>query len=274
MLSIFARLAGADWRTQARRAPADVIWSGDMHAPKADRIFESGSTLINLIGYTGPDEARLQVDNVTFVQTLLAKAADTGVAHVILASSAATYGAGGDAPFLETDPLTPLTAYGASKAAMERAALKFAKQSGTPAITIARIGSVAGADSLTAAAKRHVAAGTTLQLHRFKDGTTPLRPYIGPRDLFVALNALCAPHGGAARIINVVHPVPVTLESVLTAYRTHTMPDLKWSHTPAPPDIPPRITMSSNALQQLVKLDEYGDPADALGRQVAEYLAQ
>jgi len=273
MLAAYARSNGRAWREQARSGGADLIWSGDMAGQNSEDVFRAGDTLINMIGHTGGDVETLEDLNVRFVQDLLHKSAETGVAHVVLASSAATYGAGGDAPFCETDDLNPLIPYGVSKMAMEHVALDFAARQSGPSITIARIGNVAGADALTAAAKRHIAQDTPMPLHRFEDGTAPVRSYIGPRDLFLALDALSIAHNGPPRIVNVVHPQPVALDAVLTAYQDHVLPELSWADTPAPTGTPQRVTLCADKLQRYVKFDEYSNPSDALGRQVAEYLA-
>ena len=274
MLAAFARLNSVEWRTQARSGAADITWSGLFDDPSVDEVFQRGSTIINMIGATRGDDAQLHDTNVGFVKTLLEKAAETGVAHVVLVSSAAAYGAGGADPFTEDTPLNPLTPYGKSKATMERVTMEFAANNNRPAITIARIGNVAGADALTAAAKRHISAGTEMPLHQLSDGSAPIRSYIGPRDLFLAMKALSDPHDGPPRVVNVVHPQPVGLDEVLSAYQNHVLPDLKWAGTPAPDGTPQSVVLSAETLQSIVKLEKYDDPADSLGQQVAEYLAQ
>lgn len=198
----------------------------------------------------------------------------SGVAHVVLASSAAVYGAGGAAAFDEDAPFNPSTPYGASKVAMEHIAAASYAIHESPAITIARIGNVAGVDALTAAAKRHIAAGKAMPLHRFEDGTTPLRSYIGPRDLFAAIHALSTPHGGPPRTVNLTHPQPVTLDSVLTGYRAHVLPNLEWVDAPVPTGTPHSVTLSTQKMRPYLEFQHYDDPADAMARQVAEYLAK
>ncbi len=270
VLSHFATRAGAHWQTQARSGSADVIWSGKMNDPGADRIFTRGATLINMIGQTTATKDGFDDGNVAFVRDLLSKAAQTGVAHVLLASSAAVYGAGDETPFVEDTPLNPATAYGVSKADMESVAHDFATQNTTPAITILRIGNVGGADALTDFAKRHAAAGTDMPLHRFPDGAAPLRSYIGPRDLFDVVHALATPHAGPPRVVNVTHPQPLDLDAVLNAYRAHLMSDLRWVDTPAPAEALRSVTLSTDKAQTYCKLAKYDDPADAMARQILE----
>lgn len=272
ILSHFAARAGLPWQTQARDGSADIMWSGDMHDPAAGRIFTKGATLINMIGQTATTRDGFQDSNVRFVRDLLSKATQTGVAHVVLASSAAVYGAGDETPFVEDTPLHPVTPYGISKATMEDVAHTFSKDNDAPAITILRIGNVGGADALSAFAERHIAAGTSMPLHRFTDGTAPLRSYIGPRDLFNVIRALALPHKGPPRVVNVTHPQPLALDAVLNAYRTHLMPDLRWVDTPAPIEALRSVTLSTENVQKYVSLAKYGDPADAMARQISELL--
>lgn len=276
ILTSFARNAGLDWQTQSRTGAADVRWSGQYDDPAADQIFRPGATLINMIGCSGPNEAHLHAVNVRFVETLLAKAHQTGAAHVVLASSAAVYGGAGTDPITEEALLRPLTPYGASKVAMEQMVSAFANLNDGPAITIARIGNVAGADALTAAAKRHIASKTAMPLHRFDDNAAPVRSYIGPRDLFDVMHGLSVLDDGSdtshPRIVNVAHPHPISLDQVLHAYRAYVFRDLEWADAPAPIGVPRSVILCTKKLQTIVALRQDRDPAMTLGRQMAEYL--
>lgn len=268
ILACCAARAGLGWRTQSRTNLTDIQWSSDFDDSATNSVFVQGVTLINMIGYTGTDEKLLRDINVRFVKDLLVKAVDTGVAHVVLASSAAVYGAGGDTSFDENDPLQPITSYGVSKSKMEEFAHRIAATSASPAITILRIGNIVGADALSAAANGHVRAGTPMPLHRFPDGTAALRSYIAPRDLFDVVCALSTPHNGTLRMINVAHPQPVSLDDMLRAYKTHHIPQLTWVDIPAPNGIPHRVTLSTDRVQSFVNFQEYDDPADAMVRQM------
>lgn len=268
ILAHFATCAALEWQTQTRVNGADVLWSGAFDDPAVGAVFAQGATLINMIGYTGPDEEMLHDTNVRFVKDLLTKAAKTGVAHVVLASSAAVYGTGNDTLFDENDPMRPISPYGVSKSAMEDVAYRFATKSASPAITILRIGNIVGADALSAAANRHVKANKPMPLHRFSDGTAALRSYIGPRDLFDVVRTLSQPHDSPPRVINVAHPQPVALDSILHAYKTHLIPNLEWVDTPTPDGIPHRVTLSTHKIQNLMRFEEYDDPADAMVQQM------
>ncbi|MDO6735075.1 SDR family oxidoreductase [Octadecabacter sp. 1_MG-2023] len=274
ILSHFARGAGLDWKTQARQGDADIIWSGDFGDTAADQVFQNDATILNFIGETGTDKTQLESANVDFVEQLLEKASQSNVKHVILASSAAVYGAGDGTPFKEMDQTAPLNAYGKSKAAMEHIAKDFAATSSAPKITIARIGNVAGADALLAAAHRYLADSAAMPLHRFSDGTASVRSYIGPYDFFVAIKALIPTPDTKLRTVNVVQQQPVSLDKLLAAYKVHLLPDLNWIDEPAPNGVPHSVVLSTDTLQTIVTLENYDDPADALGRQTAELSNQ
>jgi UDP-glucose 4-epimerase len=188
ILACFAKRSGLGWRTQSRTELTDLQWSGAFDDPAADSVFVQGVTLINMIGYTGPDEELLHDINIRFVKDLLVKAADTGVAHVVLASSAAVYGAGGDTFLDEDDPLRPITPYGVSKSKMEEFAHRIAATSASPAITILRIGNIVGADALSAAANGHVGQARPCRCTSF-----PMAPQrYGPTSHRETCSTLCA----------------------------------------------------------------------------------
>jgi len=191
--------------------------------------------LINMIGKTGGDPADMQAANVDFVRSLLHHAAMKGIAHVVLASSAAVYGMGDGRAFKETDQTKPTTPYGLSKVAMER----LAEKAKVP-VTILRIGNVAGADALLAAARRFVDLHKPMDLHRLRNGDAPRRSY----------------------------PQSVSLDSMLRAYKAQVLPELEWQDTPLPDGVPGCVTLNTDTLQHLVEMSEYSDPADAFVAQM------
>ncbi len=265
-----AERIGLGWQTQTRASGGDVQWSGDFHDPSCADLFRHGTTLINMIGQTGTNQEKLEATNVQFVKSLIKRASDTGVAHIILASSAAVYGDHGGAPLTEDAELKPLNEYGESKARMEDAVHEAAASQIIPAISILRIGNVAGSDSLLTAARKHMALGKKVPIHRFSSGAAPLRSYIGPHDLFTVVNALSQPHDRSVRTLNVVASNPVYLDDALAAYKTYLLPELEWTDTPAPKGTPEEITLSTKNLDHLVTLPEIEDYAFEMARQVAQ----
>ncbi|SLN35379.1 NAD-dependent epimerase/dehydratase family protein [Pseudooctadecabacter jejudonensis] len=265
-----ARRAQAGWVSQGRSAGADIVWSGDFDAAETGLIAAKDSTVINMIGSANGDTAALTAINVTFVESLLKHCASAGVAHVILASSVAVYGAGDGADFEESAALSPLTPYGISKARMEDVARGLTDTADCPAVTILRIGNVAGADALTRIAATHHGKGSPMTLHRYPDGSVPVRSYIGPADLFDVIRTLVPRPAEPLRILNIAAPTPVPLDRVLVAYRDHVFPDLKWDDAPTPTGVPPRVVLSTDALQRVVSLPWDADyPAEMAG-QVAQ----
>ena len=261
--------ASGPWLTQSRGGDADIAWDGRFDA-LPDGLFQTGGTLINMIGAVGPDEGQLTAINVDFTVQLLRAAYAAGVRHVILASSAAVYGAGHGDPFVETDPMRPVNAYGDSKARMEDAVHGMASDLAGMAVTILRIANVAGSDALLASARAHVVRQQPVPLHCFGDGTPPVRSYIGPADLYAEVKQLVDHPPTGIETVNVTGPEPVDLRQMLDGYRTHLLPTLTWVEHPAPAGVPSRVVLSADKLQRLVPLPTVANPADDMARQVAE----
>jgi len=175
ILRHFGVQAGLHWLGQSRQAGCDILWSGEFDDPASHRIFQQGNTLINMIGDTGCNENILQQINVAFVKDLLEHAAKRGIAHVVLASSAAVYGSTAIGHFDEDSPTTATSAYGRSKIAMESAARDFSKANPSVRVTVLRIGNVAGADMLFQSAKTHVVQAIARQLDQFAEVTAQIR---------------------------------------------------------------------------------------------------
>ncbi|WP_439141325.1 NAD-dependent epimerase/dehydratase family protein [Pseudooctadecabacter sp.] len=266
-----ARRAGLGWLGQGRREGVDLLWSPDC-APRAE-VFPAGGTVINMIGRASPDEKALRHANIELTRQILHHATAHGVAHVVLASSAAVYGNAADGPVAETATLSPLIPYGHSKAEMEAVAADYAQRPDSPALTILRIGNVAGSDALTAIARQRCTTGEPMDLHRFPDGAAPVRSYIGPRDLFDVVTAVAQTPPASSRILNVAAPTPVDLEAVMTAYQTHFLPDLRWQDTPVPNGVPKQVILSTQALERLIHLPSGPDYAAKMALQVKQDLA-
>ena len=258
------------WRGQTRSKGGDIHWSGLMADKSASGIFQPSSTIINMIGSTSQNEQDLHVNNVQFVKDLLTRAAGIGVAHVVLASSAAVYGNGGDDPLTEGMPLRPLTPYGVSKAKMEAAAHAAPTGKDQPAITILRIANVAGSDALLAAAKRNVSDRKPMSLHQFPNGEAPVRSYIGPKDLFDVVNTLSKPHGGPPRTLNVAAAHPLSLDHALEGYKQFLLPTLEWKPTPVPSKVPSTVFLSTKRLERFVDPIKSDNYAFEMARQVAQ----
>ncbi len=106
-------------------AALDCQHFGDIRDIRAERL-EGFDAIVHLSAISNDpmgNRFEPQTDAINFLaSTRLARLArDAGVASFVFASSCSVYGAGGDHPRRENDPLGPLTAYARSKVETERA---------------------------------------------------------------------------------------------------------------------------------------------------------
>lgn len=151
-------------------------------------LTEGAGTVLCLAGVVprAPGDAAILGRNVDLGLAAVRAAQGTG-ARVLLASSAAVYGAGAGRLDEDRAP-APANEYGRSKAAMEEQAAALAGELGVP-LTVLRIGNIAGLDAILG----NWRPGFRLDL--FDDGATPARSYIGPLSLARVLADLCAAGG-------------------------------------------------------------------------------
>ena len=174
-------------------------------------------------------------DNATLALAALKLAETAGVPRLIVASSAAVYGAE-DGPLREDLSCAPLSDYGRQKLAMEKAVQE---ASGETAVTALRIGNVAGADAILGGWR------PGMQIDRFPNGRTPSRSYIGPVTLARVLHALCQ----AVKlppILNIAAPGAVEMGALLDAT------GLAWEPKPAAAAAIPEVRLDTNALERHV----------------------
>lgn len=269
------RAAGVDGavRWSARAPRAGIRACDPLRDPDSLlRAAEGASAILCLAGVT-PQAAAAGADwddNTRLAQAALAAGTAVG-ARVYLASSAAIYGRAGGV-LDETRAPSPVAPYGVAKADMEARALG---QGG--AVTILRIGNVAGADAALGGWR------PGFQLDVFPDGATPRRSYIGPRALARALaGLLTADHVGdlaadhlgdragdrvgdraadrAPEILNIAQPGPVGMGALLDAA------GFAWTPRPAPADAIATVELATARLAGRVDLA----PASAAGL-VAEW---
>ena len=194
--------------------------------------------IISLAGVT-PARARAGgvalEDNATLALAALKLAEAAGVPQLLVASSAAVYGAE-DGPLREELSCVPLSDYGRQKLAMEKVVHK--AQSET-AVTALRIGNVAGADAILGGWR------PGMQIDRFPDGRTPSRSYIGPVTLARVLHALCRADK-LPPILNIAAPGEVEMGALLDAA------GLAWQPKHAPAAAIPEVRLNTNALERHV----------------------
>ncbi len=229
----------------AARSGVDLIWQGRMAGAGADLVFDplgaasayaraagAVDVIFNLAGVTAGSEADLALNADLALAALAAvesTAEATGAASgrlpVLLASSAAVYGAA-TGRLDEAALAVPTAPYGHAKLAMEAASLARAQAHGTPLCCL-RIGNVAGADALLG----QPAPQGGRVLDTFADGRAPRRSYIGPTALARAVLTLArrAAEGEALPDrLNLALPGAVGMDDLLRARGEG------WTRRPAP----------------------------------------
>ncbi|MCC5972861.1 MAG: NAD-dependent epimerase/dehydratase family protein [Rubellimicrobium sp.] len=236
-------------RRAAGNGPGDAVhW--DLLADNAppDPRIDRAAGLIVLAGATAGNDEALAL-NTRLAEVALRLARERGLGPVLLMSSAAVYGQS-PAPAREEDTPRPLNAYGAAKAAMERAV------AGGPGGTCLRLANVAGCDMLFGAAARG-----PVRLDRFPDGAAPRRAYVGPWTLARTLLRLIElGKGGVALpdVLNLAAPGTVGMDALLSAA------GCRWDWTPAPATALPALALDTARLEALAPIPPEAGTAEAL----------
>ena len=208
---------------QGRRAAegidfvADPLVSGAvMAALGAGRVARKIDTVVCLAGVIRGDAAALAV-NSDLAIAALETAQALGARRVVLASSAAVYGAQ-SGRLDEGLTMAPAAPYGAAKARMEEAARAWqAEHAPDLEVCAVRIGNVAGADALLGAAQN---GAMTLDI--FTDegqslgGVGPRRSYIGPLGFARAMARIIAAPV-LPPVLNLALPGVVGMDDLLRA---------------------------------------------------------
>ena len=209
----------AGWPTDG---PVRPVWQarGDKPgnwvrvSPLADpeafaRAARGHAAILNLAGVVRGDPEALAL-NTDLALAAVEAAVRGGVARVLIASSAAVYGAAADRPD-ESAPCRPASPYGRAKLAMERAVGDRLARGGGPETCLLRIGNVAGADQLLG---RGDDRGTR-RLALAADGLPPRRSYLGPQALARALAALAVAPGRLPAVLNLSSRHAIGMETLL-----------------------------------------------------------
>lgn len=206
--------------------------------------------ILSLWGVTSGDDQALAA-NTDLALEAMRIARDTGADRVLHASSIAVY-APSDQPLAEDAPVDPPNAYGAAKAAMEKAVAS----ASAPRSCCMRIGSVAGAESLAASVDVYLAETKTPVLHRFGSGHGPARSYIAPYDLAKAIVALVhCPRADLPAVLNIGAARPVTMDALLTAA------NIPFDWRPAPDGARETAVLNTGRLHRITPLpQDDGDP--------------
>lgn len=203
-------------------------------------------------GRIGPGDSLDDTADLALAAVTAAAAAGQG-ARVLLASSAAVYGAAAG-PLAEDRAPDPVGDYGRAKAEMEDRAAALGARLGVP-VTALRIGNIAGLDAILGGWR------PGFRLDRFADGRTPRRSYAGPGLLARVLERLAAEPDLPA-VLNLAQPGPVETGALLDAA------GLGWTPRPAGAGAIPEVHLSTAALEAIMPL-----PAATPAALVADWRA-
>jgi nucleoside-diphosphate-sugar epimerase len=202
---------------------ADPLQAGAVTSALKASGFDGIDTILCFAGVIRGDAAALAL-NSDLAISCLEIARDIGARRVVLASSAAVYGAQ-PGQLDEGCALIPSAPYGVAKVEMERAAQAWRVEH-APEIEVCalRIGNVAGADALLGGA--HLGE-ITLDIFGDTpaDGQGPRRSYIGPREFARAIGRVLAADQLPAAL-NLALPGTVTMDGLLRAASREFVPRL------------------------------------------------
>jgi UDP-glucose 4-epimerase len=225
----------------------------------------------SLVGESMRDPASYWRNNVGGTVALLDAMRASGVARIVFSSSAATYGDADVSPIPETAPARPVSAYGASKLAVDLALYNYAAAYGIGAVSL-RYFNVAGALHTDTASygERHAtethliplalraAAGQAPALALYgtdyptPDGTC-IRDYIHVVDLADAhLRALAAAEPGNHHIVNLGSGTGYSVREVIDTVRTVTGRPVPVEEQPRRPGDPARLVAASDRATSLL----------------------
>ena len=203
-----------------------------------DRLAQVAAGCDIILCLSGVVNARSGGDMQDNIRLALAavQAAQPGGTRVLLASSAAVYGAQ-PGTLAEEDPLRPMSAYGRAKVDMEHQALEAGAHRGVP-VTALRIGNIAGLDAILGGWRPGFA------LDCFENGQTPMRSYIGVQSLARILADLTEVRN-LPEVLNIAQPGPIAMGALLDA-AGHA-----WTRRPAPPEAIPSVALDVGLLLTL-----------------------
>lgn len=228
--------AGAIWQCRGRAPDAQHNWCVCDPLAEPEALARAAAGCDAILCLAGGVPGRGDVTVSTPLAEAAVRAGATSGARVLLASSAAVYGA--QAGVLEEGrPPAPLSDYGRTKAHMETCAAALGIRLGVPVTTL-RIGNVAGIDAILGGWR------PGFRLDRFADGRTPRRSYIGAGTLARVLGDLVAA-ADLPPVLNVAAPGAVEMGALLEAA------GLDWTPRVAPDSAIPEVVLSTAALERI-----------------------
>lgn len=231
-------------------------------------------------------------NNTVKTRALIEAAVRCNVAHFIFSSTAAVYGMTGDAPVVETAPLTPMSPYGSSKL-MSEIILGDVSRAYPLRHVVLRYFNVAGADPMgrtgqstprathlikvaceTALGKRNSMSvfGTDYDT---PDGTC-LRDYIHVTDL-VSAHTQALRHlreGGKSDVFNCGYGQGFSVLQVIDAVKRASGSDFKVEYAPRRPGDPARVVAGADKIRRELGWQPVYDDLDTIVRHALQWEDQ
>jgi UDP-glucose 4-epimerase len=202
--------------------------------------------------------------NVGGTLNLLEAMIETGVARLVFSSTCAVYGEPAEVPIAETAPPQPVTAYGASKLAVDTMIRDFCRAHGIGAVSL-RYFNVAGAsgglgedhDPETHLIPNVLMAASGVKPYVEVYGTdyptpdgTAIRDYIHIDDLSAAhMLALDGARSGEHRVFNLGNGSGFSVREVIAAARTVTGAEIPVREAARRPGDPPMLVAASEKIR-------------------------
>lgn len=229
----------------ARTSPPGVrfMWSGrgqgaDIHWDIATGIVDlpKGCGVLHLAAVLRGDAGQMAL-NATMARHIAASAIACGAMRVLMASTAAVYGARCE-DCSEDDVAQPFSPYGQAKLAAEQALIAGA---GAVPVTILRIGNVVGADALLGAAGGHEVALDPVP--GLPGG--PVRSWIGPQRLAHVIAQLML-QDNLPPVLNIACDPPLPMAELLNAAGA------QWHYGPPNAAVLPRAVLDIRCLSGVI----------------------
>jgi GDP-4-dehydro-6-deoxy-D-mannose reductase len=199
--------------------------------------------VVHLAGGRGKDRMDLYERNVlTTISIIEAAALSQRIPAVIVMGSAAEYGAGGNRPFSEDDPLRPLSDYGIAKAAQTTLAQAMGKRLEVPVTVLRPFNPVSpelGRETALGNAKAQLLEGSGPMRQLVMGRLDVVRDFV-PIDVIVNAIVRVFDHPLPGEVVNVCSGSGIKLGDIVNAMARRlgvsavTEVDEKLAHLPAP----------------------------------------
>lgn len=222
-------------------------------------IFDEIQSIVVMSGATAGTESQLRI-NEELAERCCSIAHSRGLQKVLLASSSAVYGMSKNRALLESDPLVPANAYGASKARMEKIGLKW-RALGLDVCSL-RIGNVVGAGSFFSRAQEP--QKKQIVLDTYPNGSGAIRNFIGTNTLGDVIAQLLKKTSRLPASLNVGMPTPISMDALADAF------GIQYQRQCVASSNAQNITLNVEKLAEIYKFPAYEDVGNYLANEWRE----